>query len=90
MKIVRALKFVVLPPKRIDEREEELIEIAKEWIELGFDGVVFNRCSCGKSPCDESKAYYLKCGHSIVEGHFFKIYNDYCPRCISRIPLYLG
>jgi len=81
------LRFIALSPKRIDETEKDLIEIARFWVEeFGFDGVIFDRCFCG-TDCGKFGAYYLKCGHSDCEGHFIKIYNDYCPKCRPR---YLG
>ncbi|MEM2328601.1 MAG: hypothetical protein QXE17_00250, partial [Nitrososphaerota archaeon] len=78
------MKTVRLPPKRIDERSSEVIESIMFWIvEEGFDGVVFDRCFCG-SDCGYHSTYYLKCGHSDIEGHFVKVYNDYCPACLSK------
>lgn len=81
---IRALKFVALHDKLIYERFEDLLNIAKYWIEMGFDGVVFDRCFCG-TYCGKFKAYYLKCGHFEEEPHFIKIYNDFCPKCKKEV-----
>jgi len=79
----RALKFVKLGPKSIGERAEDLIRIAMYWVEEGYDGAVFDRCFCGIQ-CGYYSAYYIKCGHTDVEGHFIKVYNDYCKKCLSK------
>ena len=80
----RVLKFIRLGPKRIDERAEDLVALAMYWINEGFDGVVFDRCFCGLS-CGYFGAYYLKCGHHDKEGHFVKIYNDWCEDCKKKM-----
>ncbi|MEM2909815.1 MAG: hypothetical protein QXO01_01935 [Nitrososphaerota archaeon] len=83
------MKTVRLPSKRMDERSSEVVESVRFWIEEGFDGVVFDRCFCGVD-CGHRSAYYLKCGHSDIEGHFTKAYNDYCPVCFSKSLSYIA
>lgn len=83
MNEIKCLKFVKLGRKTIIERFEDLIEIAKFWIDEGFDGVVFDRCFCGRN-CGIYGEYYLKCGHYTKEPHVIKIYNDYCPECKKK------
>jgi len=85
--VERVLKFIKLPTKRIDETAEDLFKLAEPWLELGFDGIIFDRCFCGRN-CGKYGSYYLKCRHyDVSEEHFIKILNDYCPRCR---PLYCG
>ena len=77
------LKVLYREPRRIDEREEEWLNMRKinDIIELGFDGVVFTTCECGDVNCVKKGILFLRCGHVTSEGHIYKVINELCPDC---------
>jgi len=82
------LKMRVLhrEPKRIDQREDEWVNMKEvmDWIEMGFDGVVFTTCECGDPACPKKGIWFLKCNHKTSEGHIYKVVNELCPDCFTK------
>ena len=83
---VLKIKVLYREPKRIDQTEEEWMDVDEimRWIEAGFDGVMFTVCECGDVACPKKGIWFLKCNHKTSEGHIYKVINELCPDCFTK------